>query len=517
MNKLLAFAATALVAIAASGPAAAQVAQDQGGAQTIVVPKDKSAAFRLDYPASEIVVAQPETLSLVATTDRSFYVRGKQLGVTNILIYDQQHRLAQVVDVRVGYDVESLRADLAMALPDEHVSATNFAGGILLTGEVSTPAIAARAGEIAERYAPKQVDNQLTIHAAQQVLVDVRILEASHSAIKDLGFNINVKTFGGFTLSTGAASPSGIAPFGTVGVNHQFGAWNIDASLTALEQKGAIRELARPTLMAMSGQEASFLAGGEFPYPIPNGQNGVTIAFREFGVRLHVTPTVEGNGQIILKVEPEVSELDTKDGVNVQGFQVPGIAERRASTQIELADGDSFAIAGLFQRSYSNTINQVPGASSVPVLGTLFRSADWQRNETELVIIVTPHMTAPVRDVNELPNPLHQTDEATAIDVILDGKSVSHVPYNPDGELRPANSYPPPHASAEPAPGVASPSGAPPSASASPGAPASPSASAAPTAPGSAAASADAVTSAPLAPAAPAPSASAAPSPAGQS
>src|SRR5579863_344221 len=140
MTKLFAFSAAALAALVlAAAPAAAQTPQDEGASRTIVVPKDKSAAFRLDYPASEIVVAQPDTLSLVATTDRSFYVRGKQLGVTNILIYDAEHRLAQVVDVRVGYDVESLKADLAMAMPAEKVTASNFAGGILLTGEVSTP------------------------------------------------------------------------------------------------------------------------------------------------------------------------------------------------------------------------------------------------------------------------------------------------------------------------------------------------------------------------------------------
>jgi pilus assembly protein CpaC len=442
MKRLLAFTASALVALAACGAATAQVAEDQGGTHTIVVPKDKSAAFRLDYPASQIVVAQPDTLSLVATTDRSFYVRGKQLGVTNILIYDAQHRLAQVVDVRVGYDVDSLQADLAMALPGENVKASNFAGGILLTGEVATSANAARAAEIAERYAPKAVQSDLTIKAAQQVEVDVRIIEAAHSAIRDLGFNINVKTLGGFTLSTGSALPSGIAPQGTIGVSHQFGAWNIDASLNALEQKGTVRELARPNLVAMSGQEASFLAGGEFPVPIPNGNLGTTIEFKQFGVRLNVTPVVEDNGQIQLKVAPEVSELDTKDGINIQGFQVPAISTRRASTQVELNDGESFAIAGLFQRNYSNTINQVPGASNVPVLGALFRSSDWQRNETELVIIVTPHLTTPTRHIEDLPNPLKETSEATAIDVMLDGKSTSKPPANPEGDLYPADAIP---------------------------------------------------------------------------
>ncbi len=438
MKHTLGLACSALAAAClVAGVAQAQVSESVS-AQTITVAKDKSAAFRLDYPASEIVVAQPDMLSLVATTDRSFYVRGKQVGVTNILIYDANHRLAQVVDARVGYDTDSLQTDLAAALPGENIHAANFAGGILLTGDVSTPSIADRAEQIAERYAPKAVENELNVRASQQVQVDVRILEASHSAIRDLGFNIQVNSLSGFTFSTGGPLPSGAPPQGLIGINHQFGAWNVDANLQALEQKGAIRELARPNLVAMSGQEATFLAGGEFPIPIPNGTLGTTIQFQEFGVRLNIIPTVEDNGEIVLKVAPEVSELDPKDGVNFQGFQVPAITERKASTQIELADGESFAIAGLFQRNYSNTINQIPGASSLPILGALFRSADWQRDETELVIIVTPHLMTPVRDIHQLPNPLRDTSEATAMDVILDGKSVAgHTPPNPDGDLTP--------------------------------------------------------------------------------
>ncbi len=471
MKKLAAYAASALVTLTVAAPqpvlaqvaqdASARVVEDAGASHTIIVPKDKSAAFRLDYPASEIVVAQPDTLALVATTDRSFYVRGKALGVTNILIYDTDHHLAQVVDVRVGYDVDSLQADLAAALPGESIHASNFAGGILLSGEVSTSSVTQRAAAIAERYAPKQVESQLTVRAAQEVQVDVRILEASHTVLKDLGLNASVSTIGGFNFSTGSGLPSGNDPQTSIGYSHRLGAWNIDANLQALELKGAIRELARPNLMAMSGQEASFLAGGEFPFPVPNGQNGVTIEFRQFGVKLNVTPTVEDNGQIVLKVAPEVSQLDPKDGLKIAGFQVPAITERKAATQIELADGQSFAIAGLFQRDYANTISQIPGASNVPILGALFRSSDWQRKETELVIIVTPHLTAPVDDVSQLPNPLKETTEATALDVALDGKDTgSGHPANEDGELRPAAEFE--HHASAPAP-------APTAASATPG------------------------------------------------
>jgi len=461
MKRFLALSACAAIAVGAALPVSAQVVQDPSSGQTIVVPKDKSAAFRLDYPASEIVVAAPDTLSLVATTDRSFYVRGKQLGVTNILIYDAQHHLAQVVDVRVGYDVDGLQSDLSAAMPGETIHCSNFAGGILLTGEVSSPGAAVRAAEIAEHYAPKQVESQITVREGQQVQVDVRVIEASHSAIKDLGLNLNVTSLGGFTFSTGGALPSGIQPQATIGLSHQFGAWNVDANLQALEQKGAVRMLARPNLVAMSGQEATFLAGGEFPIPIPSGTIGTTtIEFKQFGVKLNVTPTVEDNGEIQLKVAPEVSELDPKDGINIQGFQVPAISTRRASTQIELRDGESFAIAGMFQRNYSSTINQIPGASNVPVLGALFRSSDWQKNETELVIIVTPHLTVPSRNIADLPNPLKETAEQTAIDVILDGKSVGPSPPNPEGDLYPADAIPPrtqPEASAGPPPANPSP------------------------------------------------------------
>jgi len=371
-------------------------------------------------------------------------VRGKQLGVTNILIYDAQHRLAQVVDVRVGYDVESLQSDLNTALPGEKITAANFAGGILLTGDVSTSSAAARADEIAERYAPKQVQSDLTVQAAQQVEVEVRVLEASRTAVKDMGLDINVSNGNnGFTFASGSGLASGLNPRASIGVVHATtGPWTIDAALNALEAKGAIRTLARPNLIAMSGQEANFLAGGEFPYPIPNGQNGVTIDFRQFGVKLNFTPVVEDNGEIQLKVAPEVSQLDPADGIRIQGFQVPAITIRRASTQVELRDGESFAIAGLFQRDYHNTINQVPGASNLPILGALFRSSDWQRNESELVIIVTPHLTTPAKRIEDLPNPLKETAETSPAEVFLEGKATTPVPPNPEGDLRPVASAP---------------------------------------------------------------------------
>ncbi|HEY5106006.1 MAG TPA: type II and III secretion system protein family protein [Caulobacteraceae bacterium] len=430
MHRFLTLAACAVAlggAVAAS-PARAQVSADEGSLRTISVPKDKSAAFHLDYPASEIVVAQPDTLQLVATTDRSFYVRGKQIGVTNILIYDAQHHLAQVVDARVGYDTDNLQTDLAAALPGEPVKAANFAGGILLTGEVSTSNVAARADAIAERYAPKAVQSALTVRMAQQVMVEVRIIEASRTALKDLGINLNVQNISGFTLNTGNGLLNNNTPQGALNVGGRIGSVSINATLDALETKGIIHTLAKPNLVAMSGEEASFLAGGEFPFPIPNGNNGVTIEFRTFGVKLNVVPTVQDSGEIRLKIAPEVSQLDPANGVTLQGFKVPAITERRAATSVELRDGQSFAIAGLFQKDMIRSVSQVPWLGDVPVLGALFKSSDWQHNETELVIIVTPHLTTPVDHLAQLPDPLRGVDEPSPIDQILLGKGYDGAP-----------------------------------------------------------------------------------------
>jgi pilus assembly protein CpaC len=423
MNKPFAclLAATAL---ASAAPAAAQLTADQSLTPAIVVAKDKSAAFRLQYPVSQIVVAQPDTLQLVATTDQSFYVRGKALGVTNLLIYDKRHHLAQVVDVRVGYDTDSLRADLAAALPDETITASNFAGGILLSGDAKTMAAAQRAEAIAERYAPKAVTSEIKVATAEQVMVEVRILEVNRTALRDVGFNLDVSNkSGSVSFSSGTGLNGNQNPQGALSVGGTIGNVSIDARLAALEQKGLVRTLAKPNLIAMSGQEASFLAGGEFPYPIPTGPNQIGIEFRQFGVKLNVTPDVEPNGQIRLKVAPEVSALDPSNHLRIANFDLPGLTIRKTQTTVELKDGQSFAIAGLLQQDYVNSVGQVPWAGNVPILGALFKSASWKRKETELVIIVTPKMTAPANSLDELPNPLTAPHEPDEIDLLLTGRA----------------------------------------------------------------------------------------------
>ena len=420
------------LALAAAAPASVLAQVDPTiearPAQALEVAKDKSVAFRLPYPVGEIAVAQPDVLQLVATTDQSFYVRGKTVGSTNLLVYDREHRLMQVIDVRVGLDTDSLQSDLDMALPGEHITAVNFAGGVLLRGEASNIRSAQRAFEIAERYAPKAVSSEVTIKAAEQVMVEVRILEADRTALNDLGVNLNA-TNKNLNLATGVGILDNQPPMGTIGLSGTFHGVSIDATLTALQQKGLVRELAKPNLMAMSGEEASFLAGGEFPYPVPAGVNLVTIEFKPFGVKLNVTPTIQDNGQIRLKVSPEVSQLDPRHQLQIDGFTLPSLTERKAETVVELKDGQSFAIAGLLQQDYINAVSQLPWAGDIPILGSLFKSASAKRDETELVIIVTPHMVAPADKVEQIRTPLESHEEPDLLDMLLTDRAYDK-PFN---------------------------------------------------------------------------------------
>lgn len=420
MIARLALSAAAVLALAWPAHAATEpFSSEAARARTITVPRNKSASFRLDAPATKIVVAQPDMAQIVATTDRSFYVRGKQLGSTNLLVYGAGGQLQEVVDVRVGYDADALQADLANALPGEGIRVRNLGEGLLLVGEVSTTAVAARAKALSDKFAPDAVTSALTVRASQQVILEVRVLEAGRTALQDVGFNIAAVNNHGSNIVTGSGLIGLSAPQGTIELATRVGTASLDAKLAALEQKGIIRTLAKPNLVALSGQKASFLAGGEFPFPVPAGQNLISVEFRSFGVKLGFEPTVQDNGLIRLQVAPEVSDLDTQNSLRIDGVEVPGLTVRRADTTVELKSGESFAVAGLFKQDYQNAIRQLPGAGNVPVLGALFRSAQWRKQETELVIIVTPRL-ATADDFRTQDHPI-PGKEPSALDVILMG------------------------------------------------------------------------------------------------
>lgn len=294
--------------------------------------------------------------------------------------------------MRVGYDAEALQSDLAAAIPGEVIKVRNLGEGLLLTGEVSTTAVAAKAKTLADKFAPESITSALTVRASQQVILEVRVLEAGRSDLKDIGFNLAATDGVNFALATGSGLIGPSTPQGVLQVRGSIGSVDIDLMLQALEEKGVVRTLARPNLVALSGQKASFLAGGEFPFPVPNGRDTVSIEFREFGVKLDFEPVVQDNGLIRLLVAPEVSALDTRANLRLNGMEVPSLTVRRAATTVELKSGESFAVAGLFQQDYANAIRQLPGIGQVPVIGSLFRSARWKRQESELVIIVTPRL-----------------------------------------------------------------------------------------------------------------------------
>jgi pilus assembly protein CpaC len=422
-----------LAACAASGPAMADsFASEAAPARTISVPKDKALSFRLDEPASKIVVSQPDIAEVVATTDRSFYVRGLSVGSTNLLVYGPGGRLLQVIDVRVGYDARALQSDIDTALPGENVKVQTLGEGVLLTGTVSSTSIATRAKVIADKFAPDGgATSALLVSASQEVVLEVRVMEATRSSLQDAGF-AGAITSGNTSFSFGSGLIGNTPANGVLGFATHAGVNGVNLSLQALEEKGIVRTLARPTLVAVSGGKASFLAGGEFPFPVPQALGQITIDFRTYGVKLDFTPIVQDNGLIRLAVAPEVSQLDQTNSLKILGVQIPGLITRRADTTVEIRDGDSLAIGGLFMHTYNNDLRQFPGLGDIPVLGALFRSARWARNETELIIIVTPHIVT-ARDFEKAAKTADiATGEPSALGFMLNGKVTKDPPMSRD-------------------------------------------------------------------------------------
>ena len=425
MRRILATALCATLAFAATPHAAtAQVMRSESAiSRVIFVPVDKSMSFRLDHPADKIIVAQPETAEVVATTDHSFYVRGVAVGSTNLLVYGPNGRLQEVIDVRVGYDAHTLEQDLNVAFPGEGIRVQTMGEGVLLTGNVSTTSVAQRAKLIADKFAPDGATSVMTVRASSEVVLEVRVLEASRASFQDLGFSGQITD--GHSVFTWGSGLVGATPAnGALALRSKIGTVSLDLALEALEEKGMIRTLARPNLVALSGEKASFLAGGEFPYPVPQGVDQITIQFRTYGVKLNFIPTVQDNGLIRLQVAPEVSQLDLANSIKLGGVTVPGIITRRADTTVELKNGDSLAMGGLFQHTYDNTLRQFPGLGDLPVIGALFRSSRWKRAETELVIIVTPRLVTAqdfvdAKNITSLGGP-----EPKAKDLIINGHAL---------------------------------------------------------------------------------------------
>jgi pilus assembly protein CpaC len=421
----------AIMLAVTGGEARAQVAIDEMGADLIhagefVVPINKSQVLKVDQPFTELLIGNPEIADVVALTNQTVYVLGKQLGTTNLTIYGPRRQLLAVLDLIVSYDVESLKAKLHEVMPGEAIEVRPVNGGILLGGKVTNATALGDALAIAEQYAPKSVTNAMTVQGSQQVMLQVKFAEVSRNVVRQLGIGHDLAVTGdlAFDLITSSALPLAVGslPF-AVGTVDTGGNPDLRTTFQTLEQNGLLRTLAEPTLIALSGDTASFLAGGEFPIPVESEEDTITVEFKEFGVGLGFTPTVVGTDLINLVVAPEVSRIDPSISIETPLVSIPGLSTRRAKTTIELRDGQSFAIAGLLQQDYQNAIDGIPWLSDIPILGLLFRSTGFQRNETELVILVTPRLVKPARSMAELATPVDRLVLPSDAELFLFGQT----------------------------------------------------------------------------------------------
>jgi pilus assembly protein CpaC len=409
----------------------------------------KSEDVRTDASFVDIIVGDPEIADVTPLTDRAVSVLGKKVGITRVSVYGEGKTLVGIFDIEVSYDVTRLSIEIAR-MTGGGIKVSSVNGRIMLSGHSLDAATLDKAVVIARQFAP-DIINAVQVLQPQQVMLEVRFIEASRQAGRELGFQWNV--FSNRTIANiGSRQPperlpissqgpnikaddltisaskvaagvlSGTAPFGFLVSRLVAGSTNVDVLINALEQKGVARSLAEPNLVALSGDTASFLAGGEFPIPVPGALGQVTIDYKRFGVGLAFTPTVLKDGLINLKIEPEVSQLDTSNPVQVAGISVPPLIVRRASTTVELRDGQSFVIGGLLQNQGKTAQQQLPWLGDVPVLGLLFRSAQYQKNETDLAIIVTPRLIRPLRPGDPVKTPLDNTLPANDSDLFLMGK-----------------------------------------------------------------------------------------------
>ncbi|WP_375780203.1 type II and III secretion system protein family protein [Bradyrhizobium sp. ma5] len=470
--------------------------------QRVKVTLNKSRTFRVDSAFSTIVAGSPDIVDVKSLSDHLIYVQGKKTGSTNVILFDSSMKQIGILDVEVTLDIGNLQQNISSGTGTRGIRVSASEGQVVLSGMAADAVAAEKAMAIAKGSVPEGgiVVNAMSVAAPQQVMLEVRFLEVSRQAGRDLGVNLfaanangtNVANTGlgginiagrapigginttpgvigtGGTPATSAnvgAAPTGSLPLlatastlmGTAGgvAPVPFGSLltsilrtsngsSVDLLITALETKGLARRLAEPNLTTLSGDAARFLAGGEFPVPIPNtttnGFPTVTIDYKKFGVELAFVPTVLSRGVINLRVEPSVSELDFTNAVTIQGTTVPSLTRRDARTTVELRDGQSFAIAGLLQTRNRQDVSQLPWIGSVPVLGSLFGSKSYQQEETDLVIIVTPRLVAPAAPGQQLASPLDSRLPANDVDFFLNGQMEVRKRYddyvNSGGEVK---------------------------------------------------------------------------------
>jgi pilus assembly protein CpaC len=468
LGKILALAVLVAVQLSIVGAAQAENVDVRprhlDNASHVTIVRNKSKNVRLGFAFADAAVGSSDIAEIVPISDRQLYIMGRKIGTTNVLLYSQDKQLVGVVDVEVKMDTGNLGAKIREASGARNIQVSDLDGKLVLSGSIEDAQTAERAISVARSLTNQEPVNALRVTSGQQVMLKVRFVEASRSAVRSIGVRwqgiLNNRVAGvigpqagtskflsgaygpGFPNSGGfpvldvvTNSASGASPVATIIaqlINSSRG--SLDVVLSALEEKGVVRRLAEPNLVALSGESADFLAGGKFPVPVVAGAGvgslpQVTISWQEYGVKLRFRPTVLSQDIISLKLEPEVSDADPALGVSVGGVSVPALTTRRASTTVELRNGQTFAIAGLIQAKSGRDLEQLPWLGSVPVLGALFRSSDFQANETELVALVTPYLVKPAAPGRKLKTPLDSSLAANDVDFFLGGRA--EIPKSP--------------------------------------------------------------------------------------
>lgn len=416
----------------------------------VTVTQSKSKTLRLATTFAAVVVSDPKVADAMVMSGNVIYVQGKKPGTTNISVFDKDKQLLSVIDVDVAIDTQAIARNIRSSLESSGIRVSSSNSQVVLSGMAKDAPDAERAVAIAKAMASDvPVINAMKVAPAQQVLLKVRYLEVDRIAAREIGVNwFGSNSNGTRGATTGLGAPfEGSTPYGiplfqaartlasgataepfaiAIASAVRQGGVSLDVMISALEKRNLVRALAEPDLVALSGDTASFLAGGEIPVPVvqpSGGQTLITVEYKPFGVQLNFVPTVLANGVINLRLAPSVSQVDYNNAVVVQGYRIPALSKRETATTIELRDGQSFAISGLLQSEGLRDVAQVPWLGTVPVLGALFRSSSYQQKETDLVVIVTAHLVSPAAPGQQLASPLDQRLPSNDVDFFLNGQT----------------------------------------------------------------------------------------------
>ena len=424
--------AVALVAASVGSIPTAGTAQSSARPAVVQVATNRGRLITLLRPMSDLFIASSDIADVQVRSPTQLYIFGKRTGETTISATSKSGAVVYAATVRVGDNYDQVGAMLKLAMPGADITATTMNGVVLLTGTAHSPAEAAEAQELVQAFVGEgsRVISRLRSATPLQVNLQVRIAEVSRTYSKNLGVNVqtadrtggfqfgvaqgtSADQFDPFTPGSPLAIGDNIEGPGSIigkGIGTTFGAagrlFGVDilGSLDLGETIGQVTTLANPNLTALSGETATFLAGGEIPIPVSQGLGAVSVEFKQYGISLAYTPTVLSNGSISLRVRPEVSQLTSDGAVQINGTTIQGLSTRRAETTLILGSGQSMVIGGLLQNTHNNNIDKTPGLSDIPILGALFRSNGWRRNETELVIVITSYLVKPV-DANRIALP----------------------------------------------------------------------------------------------------------------